>query len=114
MSSSPYVDIGPFVVGEKPITLQYTFEDSNGNPLDLTDYVAKFSFREFDSTATIRDASIVVPGTGGKVEYIWEGDEFPTPGHYLAEMWVGNLAQRFASILIKFEVRTPVGEIPNI
>jgi hypothetical protein len=114
MSDTPEVTIGPFVVGEKPITLQYQFEDSNGVALDLTSYTAKFSYREQDGSATIANATVIAPQTAGKVEYIWQGTEFPTPGHYLAEFWVGNLAQRFASVLIRFEVRLPVGQVPSI
>jgi|SRR5882757_281404 len=117
IGNSPSVEIGPFVVGEKPMILRYTFEDSNGNPLDLTGYTGKFSYRENScgvGTAVIRNAVVISPQTDGKVEYTWQGDEFPTPGHYIAELWVGNNAQRFASILIKFDVRIPVGVVPVI
>lgn len=114
MSTSPQVVIGPFVVGEKPAPLIYTFQDSNGNALDITGYTAKFHYKEQNGSYVEQAATLVNPTTSGQVQYQWTGVEFPTPGHYLAEFWVGNLTQRFASWLIEFDVRAAIGVVPNI
>jgi hypothetical protein len=113
--SQPSVQIGPYVVGEKPVPLTYTFLDSNGNALDLTGYTAKFSIHEsLGVVSTSLNAVVNAPPTAGVVQYTWAGTEFPTPGHYRARFWTGNLAQRFASILITFDVADSEGPVPAI
>ena len=111
--SQPSLTIGPYVVGERPIPLQYTFQDSNGNVIDLSGYTAKFEYHEQFGPVTTANATIPTP-TNGTAQYTWLGTEFTTPGHYRARFWVGNLAQRFASVLITFDVADSEGPVPNI
>lgn len=115
MSGSPTsVAIGPYVVGEKPPPLRYTFLDSNGVAIDITSYTAKFNVREKYGSSTQYNATVLTPASG-IVSYTWTGVEFPTAGEYTAEFWVGNgTTVRYDSILIKFNVRLPVGAIPSI
>lgn len=108
------VDIGQFVVGEKPIALEYTFQDASGTDLDITGYVAKFSWREKSGVATTQNATLSGTGDDGRVTYVWSGSEFMSPGHYIGELWVGNNTHRFASVLITWTVRTAVGAVPAI
>jgi hypothetical protein len=113
--SQPSVSIGPYVVGEKPVPLVYTFLDSNGNAMDLTGYAAKFSIHEsLGAVSASLNASVNAPPTAGAVQYTWIGTEFPTPGHYRARFWVGNSTQRFASVLITFDVADSEGPVPVI
>lgn len=111
--SATSVTIGPYVVGEKPPALAYSFLDSGGAAINLTGYTAKFNVREKYGTATQYNASVTTP-LSGTVTYAWTGAEFPTAGEYQAEFWAGNGTNRFDSILIKFEVRLPVGAVPSI
>jgi hypothetical protein len=104
----------PFVVGEKPAPLVYTFKDSTGAVINLTGYNAKFSVRELYGVAGALFNAAVTGPTAGEATYTWVGGEYPTPGHYLAEMWVGNGTQRFCSERIEFDVRAPVGSVPSI
>lgn len=112
-SATQSVQAGPYVVGEKPPPLQYTFLDSTGSPIDLTGYTAKFVVREQYGPATTFTATVVNP-SGGVVQYAWSSSEFPTSGSYLSEFWAGNGVVRYASILIKFDVRTAVGPVPSV
>ena len=111
--SQPSVQIGPYVVGEKPIPLLYGFQDSSGAVINLTGYTAKFVFHEQYGAVTTAAATIPTP-TDGTVQYVWLGTEFPTPGHYRARFWVGNTTQRLASVLIMFDVADPEGPVPAI
>jgi len=110
---APSVQVGPFVVGEKPAPLLYTFQDSNGAAIDITGYTAKFLYKERDGAVATASATVPNPAAG-QVQYTWTGGEFPGPGHYLSEFWVGNTSQRWCSVLIVFDVRTALGPVPNI
>jgi hypothetical protein len=107
------LDLGTFVVGEKPTALEYQFLNSDNTVIDLTGYTAKFVYRERDGVASTANAAVSTPAQG-KVTYTWLGTEMPTPGHYQAEFWVGNGAQRYASWLITWTVRTSTGPVPAI
>lgn len=107
------VQIGPYVMGEKPAPLTYQYLDSSGAPINLTGYTAKFSYQEHDGTPTVANASVSDP-SNGKVTYTFTGSEFATAGRYRAEFWAGNLTNRFASVDITFDVAVSVGAAPSI
>jgi BppU N-terminal domain len=103
----------PYVIGEKPSPLEYTFLDGGGAIINLTGYTAKFQWQERDGTA--QSASATVPtGTDGKVRYTFTGNEFPTAGHYRAAFIAGNGTNRFESVEINFDVSIGVGSMPSI
>lgn len=115
MTEAPVVVIGPFKVGEKPAPFIYQFLDASGAVLNITGYVARFNCREQDSTTGTFGAAVsIADAVNGKVQYTWTGTEMPTAGHYLAEVWVGNGTQRFASVNIVFDAFISVGPIPAI
>lgn len=114
MSAPVSRTIGPYVVGEIPPPLVYSFLDSSGSPIDLTSgYTAKFSYGEQSGTATLADAA-VTSAAAGQVTYTWTGAEFTAPGHYRMEFWTGNGTNRICSILLEADVRAPVGSVPAI
>lgn len=112
-SQTPSVCIGPYVVGEIPPALVYQFLDSGGAPINLTAYQVDFIVRE-RSGAPATHAGALSDAANGKVSYTWTGAEWPTPGRYLAEFFVGNGTNRYASLLITFTVRASVGAVPSI
>lgn len=110
---SPSLCIGPYVVGEKQPPLVYQFLDSDGAPIVLSGFAVEFVVRERSGppssyTGTLYNA------VNGQVSYAWTGAEWPTPGRYMAEFFVGNGTNRYASLLINFTVRAPVGAVPQI
>lgn len=108
------VCIGPFVTGEKPNTLSYQFLNADGTVINLAGFTARYVFREGRGFAIERAADIPSPANG-TVVYAWQGDEFATPGHYVSEFWVGNSGTlKYASVLILFDVRSPVGAVPSV
>lgn len=108
------VCIGSFVTGEKPNTLSYQFLNADGTVIDLTGFTGVYVFREKRGASIERVATITTP-TNGTVTYAWQGDEFATPGHYTSEFWVGNAGTlKYASVLIFFDVRAPIGAVPNV
>ena len=108
------IQLGPYVRGEIQAPLSYTFQDSSGAAIDLTGYTAKFSCREQDGAPSLYSAALASDPTTGQVGYTWTGAEWATAGHYMAEFWVGNGVHRLASLMLEFDVRTPVGSIPAI
>lgn len=110
------VRIDELKVGEIPNPLVYQFLDGDGNPLNLTGYTAKVNIGEktgglsvTNGTATITDAP------NGKVTYTFTGGEFPTPGHWEIELWVGNAGtRRYASVHILVDVAYAIGPVPAI
>jgi len=104
----------PFVIGEIEPPLEYTFLDQAGVPINLLNYAAKVTIKEeYGAPLGPLNAS-VTNSAGGVVTYVWTGTEYPTPGHYLAEIWVGNGANRYCSVMLSFDVRAPLGAIPAI
>jgi hypothetical protein len=109
---SPAVNTGNYVVGEKPAPLEYQYLDADGVPINLTGYTAKFVYREIFGAETVADAT-VTDAVAGKVTYVWDGSELTTSGDYRAYFWVGNNTNRFASVLITWNVAYG-GTVPNI
>lgn len=114
MSCAPEVVIGPFVVGEIPFTLVYTYLDQNGASLDLSGgYTAKFVYRNGAGEHTVN--ATITNATAGQVSYQWTGPELDSPGRWTAEFWVGNGGTtKLASSLIRYTVRQPVGTVPSL
>lgn len=106
--------IGPFVSGEIPAPLRYQFLDASGVPLDLAGYQARFLFAEEDLPSVEHQANLVDGGAQGTVEYIWDDVDLVTVGHYIGELWTGNGTQRYASIMVTWDVRRARGPVPAI
>jgi hypothetical protein len=102
------------VIGEKPAPLQYQFQDSAGVALPIVGYTVKFNVREQSAAGATQYNGALIDGPNGIVGYTWLGTEFLTPGTYLSEFWTGNGAQRYASWVITFQVRSAIGTVPNI
>jgi hypothetical protein len=110
---SKSVTIGPYVVGEKPAPLEYAFLDASGTAINITGWSVRFQCVERFGTP-FSGNGVVSDGPNGKAQYVFTGAEFPTPGQYRAEFWVGNGTNRYASIDIKFDVQAPVTTAPSI
>jgi BppU N-terminal domain len=100
--------IGPFVGGERPLPLTYQFQDSDGEPLNLTGYVARLVIKERRGTSTAYEAIVSDP-TNGRVSYVWTGTELIVAGRYEAEFTVTSATNRFVSLRFVFDVIRPVG-----
>jgi hypothetical protein len=107
------VTLGPFTAGEIPVPVVYQFQDAAGAPLNLTGYTAKLTYLRRGGTAVTRDAVITTP-LSGEVTYTWVAADFDTAGSYKADLWVGNLTNRYASVRLKWYVTVPVATAPAI
>jgi hypothetical protein len=112
--ASDRITIGPYVVGEKPAPLEYTFLDSDGVPIDLSGYTAKFIVRPVDSDISVTYNATVTTPAAGEVTYTWDGTEFAEQGPHWSEFWVGNSTNRFASLRLEYSVRASVGPVPAV
>jgi hypothetical protein len=98
------IDLGEFVVGERPDPLEHTFKNYAGGAINLTGYSAKWQYAEQHGSG-VEAAASVSDGPGGKATYTWTAAEFGQPGHYTGFMWAGNGTQRYASPPITWTVR---------
>lgn len=110
---SKTLTIGPYTVGEIPASLEYSFLDSGGAPINIQGWAVKFQCQErFGSP--FYGTGVVSNGASGTAQYVFTGAEFPTAGTYRGQFWVGNGTTRLASVDIKFTVATSVGVPPTI
>ena len=114
--SGPTVEIGPYVVGEIPPPLEYTFLDATGAAINITGYAARFQQAEIDggfTNATTSNA-VVTDGANGKVTFTWTAANFAHPGRFGGMFFVGNGTNRYASWLITWTTCASVDTPPNI
>lgn len=104
--------IGPYVVGEKPPPLEYSFLDASGSPIDLTGYSATLRIQRTDASAYTELTATVTAPASGTVSHTWTGSEFGSAGTYWLEFWAGNTVNRYASQRLETVVRLPVGPVP--
>lgn len=116
--SGPAIEIGPYVVGEIPIPLEYQFLDSAGNPINLTGFTAKFQRGERGMTSPFLNAvtvnAVVTDAINGKVTYTWVAGDFASPGPYAGMFFVGNGTNRYASWQINWTTCQSVAPAPLI
>lgn len=114
--SGPTVEIGPYVVGEIPPPLEYTFLDANGVAINLTGFTVRFQRAEIDggfaNAVTVNGA--LSDAVNGKVTYSWIATDFSYPGRYGGMFFVGNGTNRFASWLITWTTCASVDVPPSI
>lgn len=103
--------IGPYTTGEIPPPLTVTFTDSDGDPIDLDGYQARWVTRARGSDTEATAVAVVDPdqqANTGQVTYTWVVGDLDTEGVYRGEMWVGNGTNRYASELFEFDVRAAI------
>jgi BppU N-terminal domain len=96
---------GPFLAGEHPDPITYTFLDAAGAPIDLQGYQVRFCWAE-RWTGPVGDANAqTIDAPGGTVSYDWGHSDLAAPGQYTALFWAekGN-QRRYASLPIRFDV----------
>lgn len=125
MSEPTAVTIGPYRQGEIPAPIVVTFKDSSGAAIDLTGYSAKWiyqrhtmsgwpDFTASDPAVVTQTATVLNQTTNkGQVSYTFVAADFTTAGYYEGEMWVGNGANRFASIHYIWQTFTAIS-VPSI
>lgn len=114
--SGPTVEIGPYVVGEIPPPLEYTFLDASGVAINLTGFVARFQRAEIQGgfTGGVTVNAAVTDPVNGKVTYTWTATDFPHPGRFGGMFFVGNGTNRYASWLIVWTTCASVDTPPSI
>lgn len=114
--SGPTVEIGPYVVGEIPPPLEYTFLDSAGVAINLTGFTVRFQRALIDGgfTNAVTLVGALSDAPNGKVTYVWTAADFLSPGRYGGMFFVGNGSNRYASWLITWTTCASVDTPPNI
>lgn len=104
-----FIEIGPWIVGETPEPLNYTFLNANNELIPLTGYTGVFQFRT-SAGVTERAATLI----GSTATFTWTGTDLATPGVHEGVFWVGNGTHRFASIPFIYRVNPGPGTAPTI
>ena len=109
---SDIIEIGPYLAGEIPESVSYSFLTIDGDPVFVDGYNAMFQLKRFgdDQSTTTSSASV----NGNTATYNWTETDLQNPGVYQALFWVGNQANRFASLPIIFRVKEPIGATPSV
>jgi hypothetical protein len=115
MSCPPQtVCTGPFVAGEVPDPLSYTFLYADGTPINLTGYQARFAYAEQAARDAPVSRTAALGPADGEVVYTWEAADLAVPGRYVGELWAGDGTLRYASVRVRWNVHRPVGPPPSI
>lgn len=117
-TARPSVELGSFVVGEVPPPLEYQFLDADGAPINLTGFtVVTFQWSEVvqgQFTMPVVDVGSVSDAVNGKVTYVWDGDEFNSPGEHAAIFYVNDGTTQYASLMIVWQVCLTIGTPPTV
>jgi hypothetical protein len=98
--------LGPYVEDEIPEPWAHTFADSDGDPLDLSGFDARITWRVNGGDQVEHPAAVSDPANG-EATYEWaEGDL--EPGTIRGELTVDNGSNRFVQ-RFAMRVRTPSG-----
>lgn len=96
---------GPFIAGEIPDPLAYTYLQADGQPIDLQGYQVKFCFAERWMGQMKQGNAQTLDPAGGTVSYGWAATDLALPGRYLGMFWASKANQRsYASLPIRFDV----------
>lgn len=116
--SRPSVELGSFVVGEVPPTLEYQFLDADGVAINLTGFTTvTFQWAQLvqgQFVDPVTETGTVSDAVNGKVMYVWDGDEFDAPGEHAGIFYVNDGTTQYASILITWQVCLGVGTPPIV
>jgi hypothetical protein len=105
--------LGDYTAGEIPEPLVVTFTDAAGDAIDLTGYTARWVYQPVGGTAVTRNAVVTTPASG-VTTHTWVAADLEDEGTYNAQMWVGNLTNRYASETFQYRVNDGPGPVPAI
>jgi hypothetical protein len=110
------MNLGQYTAGEKPAPVTIQFTDSDGVALSTSTgtWVARLVYKidgAADADATT-DATATVNTTG--LGTFTPPVVSATPGSYVAQLWIGNGTNRYASELITWVAIDAVGTPPSI
>lgn len=116
MASPKSQNLGVFPAGEIPVPVEQTFNDKDGQPINLTNFTPDVKIEGPDETANYATGTVEKDATpaSGIVRYTWTGDEFIDVGKYEMILWIGDGTYRFGSYLIKWEVYDAPGPLPTV
>ena len=109
MNQTP-IELGPFIAGEIPAPLSYSFTNADNEPLFIDSFVTKYQYKRLDGPGPVTVNATVDANT---TTHIWGENEIAEPGIYEAVFWVSDQATRFASIPFIYRVKPAPGDVPD-
>lgn len=114
MAKPVVIFVGVFAAGELPFPFAHTFNDFDGNPIDLTGFTPSVEIEGPEEAGNYGTGGVtVIDPVNGVVRYTWVADDFQDVGKYQMLIWVDDGQNRLASDLIKYEVYNGPGPTPT-
>lgn len=100
---SSYETLGPYVGGERPEPWVHTFEDANGDPINISGWSVNVTWR-VNGGDQVERAGSVVSGAAGTARHTWAAGDLDTAGIVAGEMTVTGggliLARTFQAVVL--------------
>ena len=113
MANPKKISLGVFAAGECPYPFEHTFNDANGNPINISGWTITVYIEGPDGPALGTGTPSITDGPNGATEYPWAENDFQSPGKYKMLLWVYDGAStRLASDLVTYEVYDGPGPTP--
>lgn len=112
---SPKILLGAYAAGEIPPPLLHQFLDYSGAVVNLTGFTTNDMNIEVlpDVTGPLGNGTVTVTdAANGWVQYDWTATDMAEPGDYIAQLWVGNGVNKYASDPIEYSVYDGPGDAP--
>jgi hypothetical protein len=115
--SDTAVILGPYSQGEVPEPTVYTFLKSDGTPDPISGYTGKFEYRRWNTSTVVEKVSpnvTVAADASGQVTITWVTADMATFGDFEGDLWVGNNANKYRSVRLKWMVKPAVAVATGI
>jgi hypothetical protein len=118
MAEPTIVDLGAFAQGEVPPDLLVTFQDNDGNSINISGFTTEIRIAEELKGVTGFGTGVVtvLDAVNGQISYAWVQPDMLTQGQFTVQAWVlegtDPDSKRYASDLYTYTVYDGPGDPP--
>ena len=100
--------LGPYVAGEVPEKWAHSFDDADGNDIDLTGFTTVTLTYKVNDGDQVERTGALDDGPEGVASYTWVAADLATAGTMRGELAVSNGSSRYAQ-RFAMRIRPPAG-----